>query len=208
MRRPQAQAQALQAQQAQAQQAQQLQAQQEQLHSQQHLVQQLTQALAASHTQAQQARLSVSPTPLSPTPQSLVFSTHSTANTSPTPQADGMFIHGEWQSREQLLRIYALRSKQTCGSGPMDQAAAGRSMVVASIFHLPSKTIRGIWARQIGAEWTCSGWTERERHLHMNACAGNNEPGEEQRQVGSKYKVGRAGQSESAKIPRKPESEF
>merc|ERR1719198_2332350 len=113
-------------------------------------------------------------------------------------------IHGESVSREQLLRIYALRSKQTCGSAPMDQVAAGRSMVVAGIFHLPAKTIRDIWARKIGAEWTCAGWTERERHLH--ACGGTHEPGKDQRQVGSKSKLGPSRESGFMKFPRKPES--
>lgn len=200
----QAQAQALQAKQAQALQAQQLQAQQEQLRSQQQLVQQLTEALAVSHSQAQQAGLASSPTSRSP-----VFSSNtpnSSSSGSPVPQANGMMIHGESVSREQLLRIYALRSKQTCGSAPMDQVAAGRSMVVAGIFHLPAKTIRDIWARKIGAEWTCAEWTDRERHLH--ALADTNEPGEE-RQVGIKSKLGHSRPiAESAKIPRKPESKF
>jgi hypothetical protein len=182
-----------------AQQSQQLQAQQEQLRAQQQLVQQLTQALAmsqASHAQSP----SISP----------VLSHQSSARTSPLPQANGMFIHSEWVSREQLLRIYALRSKQTCGTGPMDQAAAGRSMVVAGIFHLPPKTIRDIWARKIGAEWTCAGWTERERHLH--ACDGSKSPeGDEERHVGSKSKAGGGtwrAPAEGAKIARKPESDL
>ena len=115
-------------------------------------------------------------------------------------------IHGEWVSREQLLRIYALRSKQTCGSAVMDQVSAGRSMVVAGIFNLPPKTIRDIWARKVGAEWTCAEWTDRERHLH--ACADTHELGEE-RQVGCKSKLGHSRAiAESVKIPRKPESEL
>ena len=93
---------------------------------------------------------------------------------SKSPEQQGMTIDGEWLSREQLLRIYALRSKQTCGPGEMDQAAAGRSMVVAGIFQLPPTVVRDIWSRKLGAEWTSVGWTERERHLH--ACEKSKTP--------------------------------
>lgn len=115
---------------------------------------------------------------------------------SPVPPPNGMAINGEWVSREQFLSIYALRSKQTCGSGPMDQAAAGRSMVVAGIFHLPPKTIRDIWARKVGAEWTSAGWTERERHLH--ACEDAKTPEEEgSKNAGKKRKASPANLSSS-----------
>ena len=39
-------------------------------------------------------------------------------------------------------------------------------MVVAGIYSLPPKTIRDIWARKVGAEWTAAEWTDRERHMH------------------------------------------
>ena len=114
---------------------------------------------------------------LSPVP---TFKSASTRTASPVPPANGMTLNGEWISREQFLMIYALRSKQTCSSSAMDQAAAGRSMVVAGIYNVPPKTIRDIWARKIGAEWTSAGWTDRERHLH--ACEGAKTPEEEEAQ--------------------------
>jgi hypothetical protein len=191
------------------QQAQQLQQQAQQLQAQQQLVQQLAQALVASHASQAQLMRQQSPPPrsqrgsTSPVPgasmspvQAAGWSANNSARQSPVPmfrqspvpQPSGMTINGERVSAEQFLRIYALRSKQTCSGGPMDQAAAGRSMVVAGIFHLPPKTIRDIWARKIGAEWTNAGWTERERHLH--ACEGVKTPEEESREnAGKKRKA-------------------
>ena len=79
---------------------------------------------------------------------------------------NGLTMNGQWITRDQLLHIYSLRSKKTCGNSSIDQAAAGRSMVVAGIYSLPPKTIRDIWARKVGAEWTAAEWTDRERHMH------------------------------------------
>jgi len=79
---------------------------------------------------------------------------------------NGLTINGQWITRDQLLHIYSLRTKKTSGNSSIDQAAAGRSMVVAGIYSLPPKTIRDIWARKVGAEWTSAEWTDRERHMH------------------------------------------
>jgi hypothetical protein len=79
---------------------------------------------------------------------------------------NGLTINGQWITPYQLLHIYSLRTKKTSGNSSIDQAAAGRSMVVAGIYSLPPKTIRDIWARKVGAEWTSAEWTDRERHMH------------------------------------------
>jgi hypothetical protein len=172
--------QAQQTEQVQAQQAQRLQAQLGQLRAQQHQVHQLAESLAMSN--ASRAQLLGGNTNTNLICQAQV-------QTIPVLPADGMIIDGERLSREKLLRIYELRSRKTCGPGPLDQASAGRSLVVAEMFDLPQKTIRDIWARKTGAVWTYSGWTEEERHRHWHPCD-TSTSGDYQRQVGSKSKTG------------------
>jgi len=199
-----------------AQQAQQLQAQQQQIKAQQELVQQLTQALAAAQSSQTQLRQSLSPVPgamhahcMSPLPHASPLWPQSNSNSargSPVPPANGMTLNGEWVSRDQFLRIYTLRSKQTCGTSEMDQVAAGRSMVVAGIFHLPPKTIRDIWARTVGAEWTCAGWSDRERHIHMSG--GREQDNREQQSETKKRKAPGTAKQQSSKASRKMESDM
>jgi hypothetical protein len=172
--------QAQQTEQVQVQQAQRLQVQLGQLRAQQHQVHQLAESLAMSN--ASRAQLLGGNTNTNLICQAQV-------QTIPVLPADGMIIDGERLSREKLLRIYELRSRKTCGPGPLDQASAGRSLVVAEMFDLPPKTIRDIWARKTGAVWTYSGWTEEERHRHWHPCD-TSTSGDEQRQVGSKSKTG------------------
>ena len=187
-----------------------LQVQEEKLRAQHLLVVQLAQALAASKTSlatqqylpelrpvaASIAGRSPSASPVSHC--SLSWPTNTSETGAPKP--DGMKIHGEWVSQSQFLRIYSLRSKQTCGSSSLDQAAAGRSMVVASIFNLPPKSVRDIWARKVGAEWTYAGWTERERHIH--ASHGSKTSGEEERNAGKKRKASMDEHAPVNKLPR------
>ena len=165
--------------QSQAQQALRLQVQLGQLCAQQHQVHKLADSLAMLN--ASRAQLLSSNT-------NTTLNCQAQAQTIPVQPADGMIIDGERVSREKFLRIYELRSRKTCGSGPLDQASAGRSLVVAEMFDLPPKTIRDIWARKTGAVWTYSGWTEEERHRHWHSCD-TSTSGDEQRQVGSKSKT-------------------
>lgn len=62
-------------------------------------------------------------------------------------------------------KIFQLRSRATAGEDPLEQAAAGRSAVVAAMMHVEPKTVRDLWNRTVGAEATRALWTEHECHL-------------------------------------------
>ncbi|KAJ1492786.1 hypothetical protein T484DRAFT_2017740, partial [Baffinella frigidus] len=74
-------------------------------------------------------------------------------------------LHGVRVDAHKACKIFQLRSKSTAGDDPLDQAAAGRSTVVAEMMHVPTKAVRDIWSRSVGAEMTRSLWTEHEKLL-------------------------------------------
>jgi len=82
------------------------------------------------------------------------------------PVAEGLNVNGQWLTKDQVLQVYALRSRQTCGSGSMEQASAGRSAVVADLFHITAQAVRDIWTRKLGAELTKTMWTDHEELLY------------------------------------------
>ena len=82
------------------------------------------------------------------------------------PVVDGINVNGQWLTKDQVLQVYALRSRQTCGPGAMEQASAGRSAVVGDLFHITAQAVRDIWTRKLGAELTKTMWTDHEELLY------------------------------------------
>lgn len=67
---------------------------------------------------------------------------------------------------EHAIQIYALRSRATSGTSPMELAAAGRSAVVAEMYKVSSKTVKNIWTRKCWTDATAPYWTEHETLMY------------------------------------------
>ncbi|KAJ1495602.1 hypothetical protein T484DRAFT_1762053 [Baffinella frigidus] len=82
-----------------------------------------------------------------------------------SPIAPSITVQGTRIDGHKACKIFQLRCRASAGDDPMEQAAAGRSTVVAEMMHVAPKAVRDIWSRSVGAQFTRSLWSEHEKLL-------------------------------------------
>ena len=85
------------------------------------------------------------------------------ADQEPRCPLQGMELDGKWLTKAQVLNIFALRSRKTATDSEMDQTCAGRSPVVGGVFSISAKSVRDVWSRSLGAQFTRPEWTIQEK---------------------------------------------